>query len=135
MFGIGVPELLIILVIALIVIGPKKLPDLAKSLGRALNEFKKATREFKDSMDIDEDVKTIKKPFTDFNDGLRGVLTDPPPTAVKTDKNKTENKDATPPPEDIAKKEPEAENQETGAAPKDKTDPTKQAESETPSDA
>ena len=44
MFGIGVPELLIIMAIALIVIGPKKLPDLAKSLGRALNEFKKAER-------------------------------------------------------------------------------------------
>ena len=52
MFGIGVPELLLILAIALIVIGPKKLPDLAKSMGRALNEFKKATREFKNSMDI-----------------------------------------------------------------------------------
>ncbi|MBC2717385.1 MAG: twin-arginine translocase TatA/TatE family subunit [Desulfobacteraceae bacterium] len=86
MFGIGVPELLIILAIALIVIGPKKLPDLAKSLGRALNEFKKATKEFKDSMDIDEDINTIKKPFNEINDGIRGVLTDKPSDkAVKTD--------------------------------------------------
>jgi len=129
MFGIGVPELLIILAIALIVIGPKKLPDLAKSMGRALNEFKKATREFKDSMDLDEDVKTIKKPFTDFNDGLRGVLTDPPQKTAKTDKDKTENKDASPPPEDVAGKAPDAENQETGSAQQDNTDQPKETES------
>ena len=40
MSGIGVPELLIVLVIALIVLGPKKLPEAGKSLGRGLREFK-----------------------------------------------------------------------------------------------
>jgi len=47
MFGIGMPELILIAVVALIVLGPKKLPDLAKSLGRALREFKKATAELR----------------------------------------------------------------------------------------
>jgi len=51
MFGMGMPEILLILAIALIVIGPKKLPDLAKSLGRAIGEFKNATREFKNAVD------------------------------------------------------------------------------------
>lgn len=47
MFGIGFPELLLILAIALIVIGPKRLPDVARALGRGLGEFKRATEEMK----------------------------------------------------------------------------------------
>ena len=53
MFGIGMPELMIIMVIALIVIGPQKLPELAKSLGKGLAEFKKATDDFKSSIDTE----------------------------------------------------------------------------------
>jgi TatA/E family protein of Tat protein translocase len=53
MFGIGMQELLIILVIALIVVGPKKLPELAKSLGRGLSEFKKTAEDFQSTMMAD----------------------------------------------------------------------------------
>ncbi len=53
MFGIGMPELVIIMVIALIVIGPQKLPELARSLGKGLAEFKKATDDFKQNMDAE----------------------------------------------------------------------------------
>jgi sec-independent protein translocase protein TatA len=51
MFGIGFQEMLLILVVVLIFFGPKRLPDLAKSLGKGLAEFKKASEEVKKSID------------------------------------------------------------------------------------
>lgn len=52
MFGsIGMPELIIILVIALIIFGPRKLPELGRSLGRSLSEFKRASNELKNTLD------------------------------------------------------------------------------------
>jgi TatA/E family protein of Tat protein translocase len=74
MFGIGMPEMLLILAIALIVIGPKKLPDLAKSLGRAMREFKKATNEFKETMHIDSELAEVKKAFNDINDDVKEAV-------------------------------------------------------------
>ena len=71
MFGIGMPEMILILAVALIVIGPKKLPDLAKSLGRALGEFKKATSELKDSLQIDDELKDVKTTFDEINRDLK----------------------------------------------------------------
>ena len=47
MFGIGFTEILLILIVGLIVIGPEKLPELAKTIGKAFNEFKRTTNDIK----------------------------------------------------------------------------------------
>ena len=65
MFGIGLPELLIIMVIALVVIGPSKLPDIARALGKGMAEFRKASQEIKDSFNLDEDINDIKNDLSE----------------------------------------------------------------------
>lgn len=74
MFGMGMPEIIVILIIALLVIGPKKLPDLAKSLGRAIGEFKRATHELKDAINVDDAVSEIKKPLTDLTENVKDTI-------------------------------------------------------------
>jgi sec-independent protein translocase protein TatB len=62
MFGIGTSEILIILLIALIVLGPKEIPKVARTLGRAMREFQRITDELRHSIDMeienDEEAKT-----------------------------------------------------------------------------
>ncbi len=63
MFGIGFEELLVILAVALIVVGPRKLPDVARALGRGYAEFKRTMDQLKDTLDQDDTVRGLKEEF------------------------------------------------------------------------
>jgi len=62
MFGsIGTPEIMMILLIALIVFGPRKLPQLGKTLGKGLSEFRKASHDMKSSIEKEIEMEDLKK--------------------------------------------------------------------------
>ena len=74
MFGIGMPEMILILVIALIILGPKRLPEIAKSLGRGISEFKRATQEFKENLDVDNDLKEARDTIREVKEDLEETV-------------------------------------------------------------
>ncbi len=87
MFGIGFQELIIIAIIALIVVGPKKLPDLAKTLGKGFSEFKKATEGITDEL-----KETLKEEKKQDDGGLKDSLLLKKTVEEETKSNSTNNK-------------------------------------------
>ena len=76
MFGtLGMPELILIFVVALLLFGPRKMPQIGRSIGRAMGEFRRASNEFKRTIEdevaadeireVEKDLKEIKKTITD----------------------------------------------------------------------
>jgi Tat protein translocase TatB subunit len=63
MFGIGFEHLLVIMIVVLLVVGPDKLPDVARALGRGYAEFKRTMDELKNTMDQDETVRGLREEF------------------------------------------------------------------------
>lgn len=86
------PELLLILGVALIVLGPKKLPELAKTLGKGLAEFRRATEELKDEFrKVETDLDTTEPPnVTTTENPQIAQTTETPPT--ETNPNSAEKK-------------------------------------------
>jgi sec-independent protein translocase protein TatA len=79
MFGsIGMPELIIILVIALIIFGPRKLPELGRSLGRSINEFKKASNELRSTLEDEIRVEEQRDRATAAASATPPAATPPP---------------------------------------------------------
>jgi TatA/E family protein of Tat protein translocase len=84
MFGsIGMPELIIIFVIALIIFGPRKLPELGRSLGRSLSEFKRASNELKST--LEEEIRLDEQRATlDSSKAAAAAATPAPPAEPPT---------------------------------------------------
>ncbi|HYS26872.1 MAG TPA: TatA/E family twin arginine-targeting protein translocase, partial [Vicinamibacterales bacterium] len=83
MFGsIGMPELIIILVIALIIFGPRKLPELGRSLGRSINEFKKASNELRSTLEEEIRVEDQRERTTAAASATPPAATPPPVDAT-----------------------------------------------------
>lgn len=115
MFGMGMPEIIVILAVALIVLGPKKLPEIAKSLGRGIAEFKKATQEFKENIDVDNDLReardTLREVKDDLEDTVRKSVTETakqePDAVADYDLEHAVENDATKPAAEPAEDKPE----------------------------
>ena len=86
MFGsIGMPELIIVLVVALIIFGPRKLPELGRSLGRSLGEFKKASNELQRTLEEEikvEESRDQKAKIRAEQDSAIAAAIPPAPTAA-----------------------------------------------------
>ncbi len=80
MFGIGITEIIIIMVVALLVVGPKKLPELAKTLGRGLAEFRRTADDFKESIYQDESTHDADRKKSEQKHKTNKILypVDPP---------------------------------------------------------
>jgi sec-independent protein translocase protein TatA len=76
-FGIGLPEMALILVLALLVFGPKKLPEIGRSMGKAIKGFQDASREFEEEFkkETEQIEKTVKSP-------MKASLEPDPPKAL-----------------------------------------------------
>jgi Tat protein translocase TatB subunit len=84
MLNIGPLELLLILLIALVVVGPRKLPDLGRTIGNGLREFRKAQDEVRKSLQL-EDLQDVRREITDVQRGVRQALRfDESPSAPAT---------------------------------------------------
>ncbi|TMA13233.1 MAG: twin-arginine translocase TatA/TatE family subunit [Deltaproteobacteria bacterium] len=81
MFGIGMPELVLILAVALIVLGPRRLPEIARALGKGLAEFRRATDELKDEFrQIEHEVEDSSAHATPNDDSYLAKKPDNPPS-------------------------------------------------------
>ena len=106
MFGtLGMPEIILIFVVALLLFGPRKMPQIGRSIGRALGEFRRASNEFKrtiedevaadDIREVENDLKGIRDIGNDLKD-LKNTIQNPIETTVKKVLEAPDEKSAAP---------------------------------------
>lgn len=108
MLDIGLQELILIFVIALLVFGPKRLPELGRALGRAMREFRRASEEFRSTIETNLELNEPDQVLAPV---------DPPPAELPADEAGTE-----------LSEEPELDNLSEGEAPSPRTEPAAFAE-------
>lgn len=94
MFGLGIGEFVLVLVVALIVLGPKQLPKVARQLGRATREFKRAAREFQNTLsevDLDKEVEEYKSRVADLQKDVEKSLQEPDKSPIPTSEDEPFN--------------------------------------------
>ena len=106
MFGLGVGELMLILIVGLIVFGPRRLPEIGKTIGKALGEFRRATDDLKETIEREVRVEELKKlgpslvaPFESISrseplngpPALAGGSSEPAEAGAPSEPSRTEN--------------------------------------------
>lgn len=122
MFGMGMSEIFLILAVALIVIGPKKLPEVAKGLGKGYAEFRKYINEFKDAVNLDDEParsSASQKTQDVYKEHYQDVTTVEPEEPakqeeVKPEETKKEETVQEPESEQTAQKKPEVKENAEG---------------------
>lgn len=110
MFGIGLPELFLIGLVALMVVGPKNLPQTLRAIGRGVREFQRASRELREEAGFDEVVDEVTRPL---REGLSGIEDDMRSTIDDAKRTMTLEDEAV----DLAMEYPEGGPDDFGALP------------------
>ena len=110
MFGIGLPELFLVGLVALVVVGPKNLPQTLRAIGRAMREFQRASRELRQEAGFDDVVDEVTRPL---REGLSGIEEDVRSTVEDAKRTMTLEEE----PNEMAMEYPEGGPDDFGALP------------------
>lgn len=113
MFGIGLPEMIVILALALVLVGPEKLPELARSLAKGVNELKNIMNQLKESLNEEREViSSVQDDLTETAGQMQKNLLDEGTVEIESSEERPWERDAATAPEE----DKEAADQESAAS-------------------